>query len=98
MCIKLISPTRELSELHKTTAVNKSVAHEALLSAEQTARQELTEALEKNRVESAREKEKLLLEVGRDRHVHVSSDEQYMCIIFMCTIYMYMYQCPYLAL
>ena len=45
------------------TAVNKSAAHEALLSAEQTARQELTEVLEKQRVESHREKEKLLLEV-----------------------------------
>lgn len=43
--------------------MNKSVAHEALLSAEQTARQELTEVLEKQRVEAHREKEKLLLEV-----------------------------------
>lgn len=54
---------RELSELHKASAVNRSVAHEALLSAEQTARQELTEVLEKQRVEAHREKEKLLLEV-----------------------------------
>ena len=54
---------RELSELHKVTAVNKSAAHEAVLSAEQTARQELTEALEKQRVEHHREKEQLLLEV-----------------------------------
>lgn len=46
--------------------MNKSVAHEALLSAEQTARQELTEVLEKQRVEAHREKEKLLLEVCRD--------------------------------
>lgn len=57
---------RELSELHKASAVNKSVAHEALLSAEQTARQELTEVLEKQRVEVHREKEKLLLEVCSD--------------------------------
>ena len=54
---------RELSELHKLTAVNKTVAHEALLSAEQTARQELTEMMEKQRVEAHCEKEKLLLEV-----------------------------------
>ena len=54
---------RELSELHKVTAVNKTVAHEALLSAEQTARQELTEMMEKQRVEAHCEKEKLLLEV-----------------------------------
>ena len=45
------------------TAVNKTVAHEALLSAEQTARQELTEMMEKQRVEAHCEKEKLLLEV-----------------------------------
>lgn len=43
--------------------MNKSVAHEALLSAEQTARQELTEVREKQRVEAHHEKEKLLLEV-----------------------------------
>ena len=36
------------------------------MSAEQTARQELTEVLEKQRVEAHREKEKLLLEVCRD--------------------------------
>ena len=55
--------SRELSELHKVTAVSKSAAHEAVLSAEQMARQELTEALERQRVEHHREKEKLLLEV-----------------------------------
>ena len=55
--------SRELSDLHKATAVNKTAAHEAVVSAEQTARQELTEAVEKQRVEHHREKEKLLLEV-----------------------------------
>ena len=60
---------RELSELHKVTAVNKSVAHDAVLSAEQTARQELTESLEKQRVEHHREKEQLLLEVILHNHV-----------------------------
>ena len=60
---------RELSGLHKVTAVNKSAAHEAVLSAEQTARQELTESLEKQRVEHHREKEQLLLEVILHNHV-----------------------------
>ena len=45
------------------TAVSKSAVHEAVISAEQTARQELTEALERQRVEHHREREKLLLEV-----------------------------------
>ena len=54
---------RELSELHKASAVNKTAAHEALLSAEQTARQELTCALENHRVEAQREKESLVLQV-----------------------------------
>ncbi|CAI8053206.1 TATA element modulatory factor [Geodia barretti] len=58
---------KELSELHKVTAVNKSVAHDAVLSAEQTARQELTESLEKQRVEHHREKEQLLLEISELR-------------------------------
>ena len=49
--------------------MSKSTAHEAVLSAEQTARQELTEALEKQRVEHHREKQQLLLEVLLHNHV-----------------------------
>ena len=45
------------------SVVNKSAAHEALLSAEQSARQELTAALENQRVEAHREKESLELQV-----------------------------------
>ena len=55
------------------TAVSKSAVHEAVISAEQTARQELIEALERQRVEHHREREKLLLEV---------------CVLlYMCVIY-----------
>jgi predicted nucleic acid-binding Zn-ribbon protein len=64
-----------LSALHKVTAVSKSTAHEAVLSAEQTARQELTEALEKQRVEHHREKQQLLLEISELR-ANVSRCEQ----------------------
>ena len=63
MVNRMVYVCRELSDLHKVTAVNQSVAHEAVLSAEQSARQELTEAVEKQRVEHHREKEQLLLEV-----------------------------------
>lgn len=65
----LVCPSlcRELSQLHKANAVNKTAAHEALLSAEQTARQELTCALENQRVEAQREKESLALQVRGTR-------------------------------
>lgn len=55
--------SRELAGLRKANAVTQSAAQEAALSAEQTAREELTGLLSQQRVEAMREKEALLMQV-----------------------------------
>ena len=59
----LLSFTRELAELQKANAVTQSVAQEAALSAEQTAREELKSIMEQQKVAAQREKEALLMQV-----------------------------------
>lgn len=57
------SCTRELAELQKANAVTQSVAQEAALSAEQSAREELKSILDQQKIGAQREKEALLMQV-----------------------------------
>ena len=54
---------RELAELQKANAVTQSVAQEAALSAEQSAREELKGVLDQQKLGAQREKEALLMQV-----------------------------------
>jgi hypothetical protein len=62
--IYIILLPRELAELQKANAVTQSVAQEAALTAEQSAREELKGILDQQKLGAQREKEALLMQVS----------------------------------
>ena len=97
----LITFARELAELQKANAVTQSVAQEAALSAEQTAREELKSILEQQKVAAQREKEALLMQVRRVEGRGVSCSFATLFVLLfessldshnvLHTVHMYMY-------
>jgi D-aminopeptidase len=72
--IYIILLPRELAELQKANAVTQSVAQEAALTAEQSAREELKGILDQQKLGAQREMEALLMQVSvsipLNVHVH----------------------------
>ena len=77
------TPCRELSEVRKASAVTQSVAQEAALSAEQTARVELTSVLGQSKLEAQREKESLLMQVCVCVYACVCVC---VCVVYVCDV------------
>lgn len=59
--------SRELAELQKANAVTQSAAHEAALTAEQSAREQLKSILDQQKLGAQREKEALLMQVRKEQ-------------------------------
>ena len=64
---------RELAELQKANAVTQTAAQEAVLSAEQSAREELKSILDQQKTAAQREEESLLIQVNKSSVVCVDT-------------------------